>query len=201
VCMLRSALDTREQSLAEPGDSAPHPASPSGRILHDFGDKELQEEIARGGMGLVFRARQVSLNRTVALKMILTGRLAKETEVKRFQAEAEAVARLQHPNIVAIHEVGVHEGQHYFSMDFVAGKDLATLVRENPLPPSTAARYVKTIAQATHYAHQQGVLHRDLKPSASSAWKRTPPATTPPPRNWPWSCTGFSGESQCWRGP
>ncbi len=165
VCLLSSAIEGDEPSHPEPGAAASPIGAPPGKVLHYFGDYELLEEIARGGMGLVFRARQVSLNRTVALKMILTGRLAKETEVKRFQAEAEAVARLQHPNIVAIHEVGVHEGQHYFSMDFVAGKDLAALVRENPLPAAVAARYVKTIAEAIHYAHQQGVLHRDLKPS------------------------------------
>jgi tetratricopeptide (TPR) repeat protein len=125
----------------------------------------LLEEVARGGMGVVFRARQVSLDRVVALKMILAGRLATEREVHRFRAEAEAVAKLRHPNIVAIHEVGVHEEQHYFSMDLVQGKDLASLVREHPLSPATAARYVQAIAEAIHHAHQQGVLHRDLKPS------------------------------------
>ena len=130
-----------------------------------FGDYELLEEVARGGMGVVFRARQVSLDRVVALKMILAGRLATEREVQRFRAEAEAVAKLRHPHIVAIHEVGVHEGQHYFSMDLVQGRNLASLVREHPLPPATAARYVQAIAEAIHHAHQQGVLHRDLKPS------------------------------------
>jgi WD40 repeat protein len=130
-----------------------------------FGDYELLEEVAHGGMGVVFRARQLSLNRIVALKMILAGRLATEREVQRFRAEAEAVAKLRHPNIVAIHEVGVHEGQHYFSMDLVQGRNLASLVREHPLPPATAARYVQAIAEAIQHAHQQGVLHRDLKPS------------------------------------
>ena len=130
-----------------------------------FGDYELLEEVAHGGMGVVFRARQMSLNRIVALKMILAGRLATEREVQRFRAEAEAVAKLRHPNIVAIHEVGIHEGQHYFSMDLVQGRNLASLVREHPLPPTTAARYVQAIAAAIHHAHEQGVLHRDLKPS------------------------------------
>ena len=133
--------------------------------VHYFGDYELLEEIARGGMGVVYKARQVSLNRTVALKTILAGKLAGEAEVQRFRREAEAAANLQHPNIVAIHEVGEHEGQHYYSMDYVAGRDLGALVRESgPLPPARAAECVKTLAEAVHFAHQRGTLHRDLKP-------------------------------------
>jgi WD40 repeat protein/tRNA A-37 threonylcarbamoyl transferase component Bud32 len=141
------------------------PAPASGESIRFFGDYELLEEIARGGMGVVYKARQVSLNRIVAVKMILAGQLASEAEVKRFCAEAEAAANLQHPNIVAIHEVGKHEGQHYFSMDFIEGISLAELVREKPLPGQRAAKYVKIIADAIDYAHQQGTLHRDLKPS------------------------------------
>src|SRR6266403_1892116 len=130
-----------------------------------FGDYELLAEIARGGMGIVYRARQISLNRVVALKMLLFGKFSSAEFVKRSQTEAQAVASLQHPNIVAIHEVGEHEGQHYFSMDYVEGKSLAELVREKPLPAKRAAGFIKTIAEAIHYAHQQGILHRDLKPS------------------------------------
>jgi serine/threonine protein kinase len=116
-------------------------------------------------MGIVYKARQTSLNRTVAVKMILAGQLATPEDVRRFRTEAEAAASLQHANIVAVHEVGVHENQHYFSMEFVDGQSLAVLVQENPLPARRAAEYVKTIAGAVHYAHQQGTLHRDLKPS------------------------------------
>ena len=116
-------------------------------------------------MGVVYKARQVSLNRTVAVKMILSGEFASREFVRRFQAEAEAAARLQHPSIVAIHEVGVHDGQHFYTMDYVEGQTLEERARNNPLPPKLAADYLKTIAEAVHYAHQRGILHRDLKPS------------------------------------
>ena len=130
-----------------------------------FGDYELIRELARGGMGVVFQARQVSLNRIVALKMILSGQLALEAEVRRFYVEAEAAASLDHPGIVPIFEVGQHEGQHYFSMGFVEGQSLAQKVVNGPLPIREAAALVQQIAQAVHYAHEQGVIHRDLKPA------------------------------------
>ncbi len=130
-----------------------------------FGDYEIVSEIARGGMGVVCKARQISLDRTVALKTILSGQFASDDDVQRFYTEARAAANLQHPNIVAIHEVGQHAGQHYFSMDYVEGRNLAALVAKGPLPVPQAVRYLKAIADAIHFAHRLGILHRDLKPS------------------------------------
>src|SRR3989454_3548835 len=152
---------------ASTGDPIPvaagaHIPFPSNRA---FGDYELLEEIARGGMGIVYRARHVSLDRIVAVKMLLFGPLASAEFVKRFRAEASAAASLQHPNIVAIHEVGVHQGQQYFAMDYVDGQSLAKLLANGPLVARNAASYLKTIAEAIHYAHERGLLHRDLKPS------------------------------------
>jgi eukaryotic-like serine/threonine-protein kinase len=138
---------------------------PSRTRIFYVGDYELLEELGRGGMGVVHKARQVSLNRTVAVKLILDSRLVSEADIRRFHNEAEAAANLQHPNIVAVYEVGVHEGQHYDSMAYVEGKTLAALIREGPLPAAQAARYIREIAGAVHYAHQQGTRHRDLKPS------------------------------------
>ena len=130
-----------------------------------FGDYEIIRELARGGMGVVFEARQLSLNRTVALKMILAGQLADESEVKRFHTEAEAAASLDHPGIVPIYEVGEHEGQHFFSMGFVEGQSLAQRLLDGPMPVRTAADLIRRVSQAIEFAHQRGVIHRDLKPA------------------------------------
>jgi serine/threonine protein kinase len=129
------------------------------------GDYELLEELGRGGMGVVYKAHQKSLGRIVAVKMLLTGRCASEEFVARFHGEASAAAALHHPNIVAIHEVGCEEGRHYFSMDYVAGRTLAEITRDGPLPAGRAAEYVRTLAVAMRYAHEHGIMHRDLKPS------------------------------------
>jgi WD40 repeat protein len=139
--------------------------SPSLGSIRYFGDYELISEIARGGMGVVYRARQVSLNRPVALKMILAGQLAGEDEIRRFRVEAEAAANLDHPRIVPIFEVGQHDGQHYFSMGFVEGESLAQKLAVAPLLPREAASVMKLVAEAIAYAHGRGVIHRDLKPA------------------------------------
>ncbi|MHC1766228.1 MAG: WD40 repeat domain-containing serine/threonine protein kinase [Verrucomicrobiia bacterium] len=164
-CELQGALgmlgeDSEATRTAEPSvvDTPPWPR-------RHFGNYELLEEIARGGMGVVYKARQRGLDRTVAVKMILVERFAGKQSVQRFRGEAAAAGVLQHPNIVAIHEIGMHEGQHFFSMDYVEGQHLAQLVGHRPLPAPQAARYVQRIAEAVHYAHEQGILHRDLKPS------------------------------------
>jgi WD40 repeat protein/serine/threonine protein kinase len=134
-------------------------------LLRQVGDYELIEEIARGGMGVVYRARQISLNRTVALKMILAGEFATPESVRRFRNEAEAAARLRHPNIVTIHQVDEREDQHYFVMELIDGPNFAALVRDGPLPARRAAGYLKSVAEAVAHAHSQRILHRDLKPS------------------------------------
>jgi eukaryotic-like serine/threonine-protein kinase len=147
-----------QDSSATPGASEPN------RIRY-FGDYEITRELARGGMGVVFQARQVSLNRTVALKMILAGQLAYDTDVKRFYTEAEAAANLDHPGIVPIFEVGQHEGQHYFSMGFVEGQSLSQRLADGPLPARDAAELIQRVSEAIAYAHQRGIIHRDLKPA------------------------------------
>ena len=135
-------------------------------LPREFGDFTLMGELGRGGMGVVYRAQQKSLNRVVALKMIREAHLASTDDGARFRAEAEAAARLHHPNIVTVYEVGTHEGQAYFCMEYVPGPTLAQRIHaEGPLPNREAARIVAVIAQAVQHAHEQGVLHRDLKPS------------------------------------
>ena len=130
-----------------------------------FGGYDLLETVARGGMGVVFKARERKLDRIVALKMILAGQLASEIDIQRFRAEAQAAARLDHPSIVAVYEVGEHQGLHYFTMAFIEGASLADQLRDGPLAPKEAARLVRDLAGAIEYAHQHGIVHRDLKPA------------------------------------
>jgi tetratricopeptide (TPR) repeat protein len=148
-------------------DDAEPPAGETGEADQPerIGDYELIERIARGGMGVVYRARQISLDREVAVKVLLDSAFATPAELARFRAEAAAAAALQHPNIVAVHEIGEEKGRRYFSMDFVAGKDLAALTRDGPLPARQAAELVAKIADAIQHTHERGILHRDLKPS------------------------------------
>ncbi len=126
---------------------------------------EILGELGRGGMGVVYKARHLQLGRTVALKMILAGGHAGAADLARFQTEAEAVARLQHPGIVQIHETGLHQGLPYFSLEFVEGGSLDRKLNGTPLPPKPAARLTVLLAQAMRAAHENGILHRDLKPA------------------------------------
>lgn len=136
-----------------------------GEKIRYFGEYELLSEIARGGMGVVYRARQVRLNRIVALKMILAGQFASPVDVQRFHTEAEAAAQLDHPGIVPIYEVGEYEGHHFFTMGFVEGGSLAARLKDGPIAPRDTVPLVLQVAEAVQYAHEKGVIHRDLKPA------------------------------------
>jgi TolB-like protein/predicted Ser/Thr protein kinase len=139
-------------------------ATRAAELLGELGDYELLEEIGRGGQGVVFRARQKSLNRIVALKVISLGQWASKAHLKRFRLEAEAAARLEHPGIVPIHEVGERDGSCYFSMKFVEGGQLDEVATREPMPIRQAAELIAKVARTVHYAHEHGILHRDIKP-------------------------------------
>src|SRR5215467_9359940 len=168
VCLFRTGL----ASLDSENGEAPEPTI--ARMLKDFGDYELLEEIGRGGQGVVYRARQKSLNRIVALKIIALGHWASKGHVKRFRREAEAAASLEHPCIVPIYEVGERDGACYFSMRFVEGGQLDKILKSatahsscgehEPISPRRAAELVVKLARTLHYAHEHGILHRDIKP-------------------------------------
>jgi WD40 repeat protein/serine/threonine protein kinase/ribosomal protein S27AE len=155
-----TATEGIDESLLENGN--PGAANQAARRI---GDYELHEELGRGGMGIVYRARQLSIRREVAVKLLHFGPMAGDETVKRLRMEATAAGCLRHPNIVAIHEVGIHQDQHYLVMDYVAGPNLANLAAHQPWPSARAARLVQTVAEAIQHAHDQGILHRDLKPS------------------------------------
>jgi eukaryotic-like serine/threonine-protein kinase len=168
-CLLRVGLTT-ETEVAEMESEdlrsiLDGSASPLGIKFHRLGDYELIEEIGRGGMGVVFRAWQINLNRIVALKLMNAGALATPAAVQRFQTEAKTAAGLVHPNIVTIFEIGESQGHYFYSMEWVEGANLSARLAGQALPCREAAQLVVTIAQAVHYAHQRGILHRDLKPS------------------------------------
>jgi TolB-like protein/Tfp pilus assembly protein PilF len=158
ACLLETALGPVEAVAGVADPSRPIP------MLMDFGDYELLEQIGRGGQGVVFRARQKSLNRIVALKVIGLGHWATEAHLKRFRLEAEAAASLEHPGIVPIHEVGERDGSCYFSMKFVEGGQLDEVVRRKPMSIRQAAELIGKVARIVHYAHEHRILHRDIKP-------------------------------------
>src|SRR6476619_749417 len=158
VCLVRTGL----ASLDNENDEASEPTI--ARMLKDFGDYELLDEIGRGGQGVVYRARQKSLNRTVALKVIGLGHWATEAHLKRFRREAEAAASLDHSGIVPIYEVGEHDGSCYFSMKFVEGGQLDQLVKREPMPIRRAVELIAKVARTVHFAHEHSILHRDIKP-------------------------------------
>lgn len=141
------------------------PLPPIAELPTRLGDYELLEEVGHGGMGVVYKARQRSLNRIVAVKMLIRGQQASMEDELRFRHEAEAAAQLSHPHIVPVYEVADYQGRPFFSMKFVAGQTLADRLSEGPLPPRDAARLLSCICRAIQFAHQRGVLHRDLKPS------------------------------------
>src|SRR5215216_3289434 len=179
-CVLEAALGTASaESVARGGDTGRvadvrsdtanggpknKKSARAADLLGELGDYELLEEIGRGGQGVVFRARQKSLNRVVALKVISLGRWASKAHLKRFRLEAEAAARLEHPGIVPIHEVGERDGSCYFSMKFVEGGQLDEVARREPMPPRHAAELIAKVGRTVHYAHDHGILHRDIKP-------------------------------------
>ena len=149
-----------DATAAPDGKKATRPAE----LLGELGDYELLEEIGRGGQGVVFRARQKSLNRTVALKVISLGQWASKAHLKRFRLEAEAAARLEHPGIVPIHEVGERDGQCYFSMKFIEGGQLDEVTKREPMSIRQAVELIAKVTRTVHYAHEHGILHRDIKP-------------------------------------
>jgi|GEM_PF-3850688 len=142
------------------------PTKPAaGSVVRYFGEYKILEELGAGSMGVVYKARQSKLKRIVALKMIRSGELENSMDLQRFEAEVKAAAKLSHPGIVSVHEVGIHNGQHFYTMDYVEGGNLSQLHREEPVPAKYAVKLVRQLAESMHYAHLKGIVHRDLKPA------------------------------------
>jgi serine/threonine protein kinase/Flp pilus assembly protein TadD len=160
ACFLQTGLDL----LVEGDDASGPDDSPVSAPLSEFGDYELLEELGRGGQGVVYRARQRSLNRTVALKIVGLGQWASTPQLKRFRQEAEAAARLEHPHIVPIYEIGEHDRSCYFSMKFVEGGQLDAALEKQPVGQRDAAELMAKVARTVQFAHEHGILHRDIKP-------------------------------------
>ncbi|MGD0092783.1 MAG: protein kinase, partial [Planctomycetota bacterium] len=167
-----AATDDTVKSPGRRVATAPHPADAEDQPQPDdrpayptIPGYEILDELGRGGMGVVYKARQTGLNRVVALKMILSAELAGPEMLVRFRIEAEAVAQLQHPNIIQIYEIAEHNGRPYFSMEFVEGGSLAKRIGGKPQPPKWCAEMAEKLALAMHAAHAQGIVHRDLKPA------------------------------------
>jgi serine/threonine-protein kinase len=154
---------SRPQDEVSPSDAT---ITVAGAVVpRDFGPYELIDEIGRGGMGVVYRARQKGLDRFVAIKMVLSSHLASPEHIRRFHDEARAAASLRHSNIVPIHEIGQFHGQHFFAMEYIDGKSLAERLAEGALPRNTAVRIIAKVASAVDHLHRHGIVHRDLKPS------------------------------------
>jgi eukaryotic-like serine/threonine-protein kinase len=161
VRALRKRQDDKEAARKRDQETGPA-ILPAPKQIENY---EILAEVGRGGMGVVYQARHRSLQRLVALKMVLAGEFASPSQALRFRLEAELAARVQHPNIVQVFETGNYEGRPFLAMEWVDGGSLADRLDGSPWPPHQAARLIETLARAMHAAHEQGVVHRDLKPA------------------------------------
>src|SRR5262245_28633431 len=172
-------------------DTPPLLHSRDRQLLRRFGDYELLEELGRGGMGVVYKARHLTSDRVVALKMILSGMLASTQAVERFRNEAQAAAKLDHPHIVPVYEIGEVEGQYYFTMQYLAGGSLQERLQQGPLSASEAASVVRRLAEAVQHAHERGIIHRDIKPGNVLLASEVSGGSRPPIAEWSVKLTDF----------